>query len=112
MKNKQICENFVKGIRTQKTKHLFIEPSTFNPNNQSVLIIYSYGYHYPLGIKLIDNTFIVNNSRYSNTTARHKSLLVNAIGNNKDILFFDTQKLNDILFKGLLTKSQIIEDKI
>ena len=118
VKNKDICENFVncRNLK-QKTKHLFIEKQENN-----ILILYSYGYHFPLSIKLLDNTILINSNGYSNTTARHKGNLCRALGFNgfkdveqnkgEDILIFSTSQLKEILEKGFKNKSEIAESKI
>ena len=105
MKNSDVCKNFVNGV-ISKTKHLFIEKS-----RNGVIVLYSYGYHFPLGIKLIDNNFLVNQNRYSNTTSRHKSNLLNCL-NKDNILFCNTEKLKEIIDKGFKTITEISEDKI
>ena len=115
MKNKQVCKDFVRG-EISKTKHLFTE------NKEGVLILYSYGYHFPLSIKLLDNTILINGRGYSQTTSQHKGDLCRCLGfenfkgleENKtnDILIFNTEQLKEILDKGFKTKPEIIEDKI
>lgn len=46
--------------------------------------IYSYGYHFPIATRTDQATFF-NISNYSNTTAKHKSLVRNALLNDKFI---------------------------
>ena len=74
VKNFDVVDEFVNVIKplktTTKTRHLFYEEN----------ILYSYGIHFPLCIKLLDG-YIVNSNGYSNTTARHKGLLIRAITN-------------------------------
>ena len=45
--------------------------------------IYSYGYHYELGRFLDDNTILINDEGYSNSTAKHITLLVGATSQYK-----------------------------
>jgi len=52
------------GLKNHYNKRLFIESG----------ILYSYGYHYPLGI-FKSNILLINNSGYSTTTQKHISLL-------------------------------------
>lgn len=118
-KNENVVNDFIKGISTTKTKHLFIEQE-----KNGVLILYSYGYHFPLSIKLNDNTFLINSNGYSNTTARHKSLLCRGltnltfkdlekdIKNQNNIMLFNTEQLKDIISNEFKTKLEVIQSKI
>ena len=45
--------------------------------------IYSYGYHYELGRFLDDKTILINDEGYSNSTAKHITLLVGATSQYK-----------------------------
>ena len=45
--------------------------------------IYSYGYHYELGRFLDDKTILINDEGYSNSTAKHISLLIGATSQYK-----------------------------
>jgi hypothetical protein len=109
MKNKEVCELFVNGDNQAKTKNLFIEND----------VLYSYGYHYPLAVRLKDG-FILNPDGYSNTTSQHIGHFVRAVtnlsnlkelekakkqGEYKHIIFMTTEKIKrilaDIQFKGL-----------
>lgn len=88
MKNKEVAEMFAQGKRKCETKHLFIEGNT----------IYSYGKHFPIAIRLWDGyafKYIWNSDKYSVTTSRHQSLVLNAIGNNNILKKVDTQKMDD-----------------
>ena len=51
--------------------------------------IYSYGYHYLLGEFIDENTIVINNTGYSNTTSKHISMLSNATRDKKQ--FFTEQ---------------------
>ena len=57
-------------------------------NNDS---IYSYGYHYKLGLHLDDNTMLINNVGYSVTTSKHISDLIQASRHKK--LFYSQNVL-------------------
>ena len=117
VKNNNVVIDFIKGISKTETKHLFIEKL-----NNGISVLYSYGYHYPLSIKLLDNTFLINSNGYSNTTSKHKGLLCYALKNmhfkelqkNKfnDIMLFNTNELKKILDNGFKTKLEIIQNKI
>jgi hypothetical protein len=45
--------------------------------------IYSYGYHYEMGRFLDDETILINDKGYSNSTAKHISLLIGATSQYK-----------------------------
>lgn len=101
MKNQQVCLSFVQGDRTAKTKNLFIEGS----------VLYSYGYHFPLCIRL-QNGFIVNADGYSKTTGNHKGYLIREMtqensfkdfqkakqkGQYENILLMNTEQLKTLI---------------
>lgn len=68
MTNKQIAAAFADGKRTGKNANgsLFIEGDT----------IYSYGYHFPLARRNVENKTAVRNARkYSVTTSKHSGLI-------------------------------------
>jgi hypothetical protein len=69
MNNKQIASKFAAGATSGKGSNLFIEGDT----------IYSYGYHFPIARRLPDGGYWVNPDKYSRSTARHQSLVINAI---------------------------------
>jgi phosphorylcholine metabolism protein LicD len=78
VKNSDVVEDFIfkDKIIKAKTRNLFFEDNT----------LYSYGYHYPLCIKIKDNSgnyvYFLNSNGYSNTTARHKGYVVRSITRN------------------------------
>lgn len=49
-------------------------------------ILYDYGYHFPMVIRL-DNLFIINGDRYSMTTGRHQSICIRNLKPNVQIPF-------------------------
>lgn len=57
--------------------------------------IYSYGYHYLLAEILPDNIILINNTGYSNSTAKHINLVTNATRQYKQYFF------NDICFNNV-----------
>ncbi|HEY5631627.1 MAG TPA: hypothetical protein VIR31_05830 [Nitrososphaeraceae archaeon] len=71
MKNQEVINNFIMG-NTEKGKgsNLFFEND----------VLYSYGYHFPLCLK-INHAFIINSNSYSMTTAIHKGKLVYSLTN-------------------------------
>lgn len=58
-----------------KANSLFFEGNT----------LYSYGYHYPLALFIEPDTILLNDTGYSNTTARHISHARNITSNRKQI---------------------------
>lgn len=106
MKNKNVSKAFAQGEQA-KTKNLFIEGD----------VIYSYGYHFPLCLRL-NNGFVINSDGYSQTTARHKGEIVRAISefmnfaelekaykNNEvnGILLKDTDYIKELIYKNVKT---------
>jgi len=85
MKNEDVVFNFVNGYENIRTENLFFEDD----------ILYSYGYHFPLCIRLIGG-WVINLNGYSNTTARHKGLLCYAL-NNTNFKELENNKPNDII---------------
>lgn len=57
--------------------------------------IYSYGYHYLLAEILPNNVILINDSGYSNSTAKHINLITNATRQYKQYFF------NDICFNNV-----------
>lgn len=69
--NAQVFHLFANKVQDEaktSTRNVF-----FNNNS-----IYSYGYHYKLGLHLDDNTMLINNKGYSITTSKHISELSQA----------------------------------
>lgn len=83
MKNEDVVKEFINSHNEVKTKHLFIERN----------VLYSYGYHFPLCIKLIDG-FIINLDGYSNTTANHKGILIRKVTDKDSFKEFEKDKQN------------------
>lgn len=67
--------------------------------------LYSYGSHYLLCEFLDNNTVMINNHGYSNTTAKHISLITSATRNRKQYFTYqtDTETVNKTI-KGYLNK--------
>jgi len=115
-KNNEVTNDFIEG-NISKTKNLFIEK-----DKNGCLVLYSYGYHFPLSIKLNDGVFLINSYSYSNTTSRHKGHLSRSLGfnsfkdlenqHNDNIILMTTEQLKKILDCGFKTYKEITEDKI
>jgi len=110
MKNEQIAQAFSNDESTSDKKSFYVEVV------EGVTIAFSYGYHFPICIKFSDGV-LFNTDGYSNTTARHKNLILATI--NHDLT--DDEKMNTqqikavvdkIRYQGVKTKAEIIEQKI
>lgn len=85
-KNINVVDEFVNFGEDEniKAKHLFFEKD----------VLFSYGYHYPLCIRLRD-CFIINKDGYSRTTANHKGKVIRSLPKNS-IVFLNTQEIKEI----------------
>ena len=89
--NEKIANMFTNGIENGKSLNMFIEGKT----------IYSYGFHFPISkkIKINNNTYLYlfNNNGYSNTTEKHKSLVLRELKNlNNNIILIGDCNLDNI----------------
>ena len=104
MKNSQIAEFFVLRDLEKNQKlegsHFFIDGNT----------IYSYGYHFPIAVKLKDG-FLFNSCGYSMTTAKHKGYVKRAIGNNF-IIELSTEKLKNCINDDIKSIKEVIIEKL
>lgn len=69
MKNEEIAELFVNGKDKGRANNMFIEGDT----------IYSYGYHFPIAVRIGVNKYLFNNNGYSMTTRTHKNHVERAL---------------------------------
>ena len=70
MKNKEVVEDFIRGRWIDsKGSNLFSEGN----------ILYSYGRHFPIAVRLKD-CWVVNNRTYSPTTSAHQGHFTRALG--------------------------------
>lgn len=79
----EVCHLFAQRTQdeaTTSTRNLF-----FNDRNK----IYSYGHHYLLAEFINDETILINNSGYSNTTSKHISQITQATRQYKQHFFKD-----------------------
>jgi len=109
MKNEQIAQAFKDG-ETAKTKNFFTEEIN------GVMVVYSYGYHFPISVKFTDG-YLFNKDGYSSSTSRHKNLILRQISDDiteKD--YTNTEQLKQIIdkikYNGLKSKIEIVEQKI
>ena len=63
MNNKQICQEFYNGRTRGKASNIFIEGD----------ILYSYGHHFPMAVKIGNEIVAWNEDRYSNSTSKHQN---------------------------------------
>jgi len=94
--NSEICHVFnEQKQQTGRTSNRTI----FFENNK----IYSYGYHYLLGEFIDENTIVINNKGYSNTTSKHISILINATRDKKQFFIeqVDTKRAYENLTNWL-----------
>jgi hypothetical protein len=101
MKNQEVVKAFVNGETEKKGSHLFIEGN----------VLYSYGYHFPLIVRLFGG-YLINIDSYSRTTSKHQGMIIRELTpfsclsdlkrakentNLNGILFFNTEKLKEII---------------
>jgi len=117
-KKSEVINNFLNADGDSKTPN----GSLFNMTWKSKSILYSYGEHFPLSIKLIDSTILINSDNYSNTTATQRGDLSRALGfdsfkdliSNKhnNIKISDTKELKELVESYATTYNEFIEEKI
>lgn len=100
MTSKEVCEAFVLGgcDEANINKNLYIKHGT----------LYSHGAHWPLALRREGNVY-VNCERYSNTTSRHRGLLIVALKGREYIGATRDQMLQ--LDRGLPIGSDVEEVK-
>lgn len=101
MRNSEVVAEYIDCSESEaKTKHLFVEKE----------VLYSYGYHFPLCVKLRD-AWIINSNGYSKTTACHRGLVTSKIaglayrylerakkkGEHEDIILMDTEEMQRLI---------------
>lgn len=107
MKNKDVAEDFANGLSESKTENMFLEKN----------VVYSYGYHFPIAIRLQGSSwgefeFIYNQDGYSSSTSRHKSLVMRAINQKVGsvIKVGNTQFLKDVISKNITTTKEFVAE--
>lgn len=78
-------------------------------------VIYSYGYHFPICIRLDDGSFVFNKDGYSMSTSRHKNFVKRACdieGAFTKVIFMTTEQMKEIINLNLKTADEIIIHKI
>jgi hypothetical protein len=73
MKNEDAVYDIVSGIASSKTENIF------GRKENGVIVIYSYGEHFPMAMIFADKKAIANQSKYSVSTSRHQTLLYRSL---------------------------------
>ena len=110
MKNEQIATAFQNNEKATNSNNSF-----FVEIINGVTIAFSYGRHFPIAVKFNDGV-LFNTSGYSNTTTRHKNLILSTLGELNDDDKTNTEHLSRIVdgvrFEEIKTKAELIEKKI
>jgi hypothetical protein len=75
--NEQVISDFVSG-KENRTENIFSEGLAA----KDIIVLYSYGRHFPLAIRLSDGHMIMNIDKYSVTTSKHQSKLRSFLSNS------------------------------
>jgi len=114
--NKDIAEHakmhdFMAGMHEGRRYggHLFIEGRASGHLFIEGRAIYSYGYHFPIALRLIDG-WVFNTDKYSVTTSRHQSLVKTQLSGHiveantkelKELIAQDVHYLKDVMLERL-----------
>tara|TARA_R110002074_G_scaffold124129_4_gene260378 strand:+ start:744 stop:1700 length:957 start_codon:yes stop_codon:yes gene_type:complete len=107
-KNKKIMRKVLKN--NSEAIHYFANEVQESGQNQTRSIffngnkLYSYGYHYLLGLRLNNGTLIINDDGYSVSTGRHISILRSAATHKK--VFCLSEIHLDNMFKNIVINNQ------
>lgn len=78
-----LAKSFASGATSGKGSRMFIEGN----------IIYSYGTHFPIAMRLPFNRFLFNTDKYSSSTSKHQSYVMSAI--NGEVIECNTQEIKN-----------------
>jgi len=111
MKNEEIATAFINGEEAKTPNGAF-----YVENINSVGVVFSYGNHFPIAIKFSDG-FLFNKDGYSNTTARHKNLILALIKDDlTDEDYINTTDIKAVVdkikYSDVKTKAELILNKI
>lgn len=101
-KNEEVAQAFAQGETEGETKHMFIEKRA----------IYSYGWHFPIALKLLDGKVLFNKDGYSQSTSRHKNLVKNALAGFGAFIFTSTNKLKEFIERDVKTMNDLIAEEL
>ena len=103
MKNRNVIKEFVNlGTNERiKTKSVFFEGD----------VLFSWGHHFPIGIRLKDG-WIINSDGYSKSTATHQNYLIYEIANLYDLkqLIKEKDKHKDILISNSREMKNLMDE--
>jgi hypothetical protein len=97
--NSRLSEMFVNGLTDGKGNNMFVEGD----------VIYSYGHHFPIAIRMKNGTFLCNEDKYSVTTGKHKSYVRRYIP-SKMLISSNTKEMKDIIDNEDKKKSYYIPE--
>jgi len=100
--NEEVISDFADGIQGIN-KNVFSEKDGFGR-----LVLFSYGYHFPIALKLDDGFFIFNKSKYSRTTSRHQSLFI-GLGSVDLVRNTDTDGIKNLMREEFRTQAELTE---
>jgi len=111
MKNSEIATAFKNSVEATNSNDTF-----YVEKINGVIIAFSYGRHFPIAIKFTDGVFFTSSS-YSNTTSRHKSLILSTLS---EVLTNDDLKtasemcsiVNKIKYDDVRSKAELVLQKI
>ena len=111
MKNSEIATAFKDGYEAKNSNESF-----FVEVKNGVTMAFSYGYHFPICLKFEDGV-LFNKNGYSNTTARHKNLILSYIKDDlSDEDYKTTEELKEVVsqirYSDIKSKAELIETKI
>lgn len=99
MKNEDVARAFVNMLDLDnypRTENMFVELE----NGRRV--IYSYGHHFPIAMRISNGKYLFNEDGYSNTTAHHKSLVKSYIPDHAIILVSTSELKEAIASDGVI----------
>lgn len=116
MKNRIVVEAFINGVEAVTTNLWSIKQDTQKAKKKNIFVLFSYGTHFPIAIKLRDG-YLINKEKYSKTTSRHQSLLYSFLNEKEDkIISTNLEGIKRIWHKvneeGLSTIDEVIIDKL
>lgn len=100
--HEQVAQAFAEGETKLKGSRMFIDGNA----------VYSYGYHFPIALRLNGGIYLFNKDGYSQSTSRHKNKVIRFISNyvNK-IVEVNTQTIKELINKNIKTfEEQIINE--
>jgi hypothetical protein len=69
MSSDDLANSFSNGLTKGRASSMFIEDN----------VIYSWGYHFPIAVRLSEGTYLLNTDKYSSSTSTHQTYVKRAI---------------------------------